>query len=100
MYGTIARMQVLPGHEAELNAMGETFQQDRAGQVDGFVVSYLLTPDKGGDERLLFAIFRDREAYWKNAEDPAQDAFYQKMRAHLAADPEWTDGEIQQLNAG
>ncbi len=39
-------------------------------------------------------VFTDREAYRRNADDPAQDARYREMRALLAADPEWHDGEI------
>jgi hypothetical protein len=36
--------------------------------------------------------FRDRESYVRNADDPAQHEDFLKMRAHLDADPDWTDG--------
>ena len=36
----------------------------------------------------------DRDAYRANASDPEQDRWYRRMREHLDADPEWTDGEL------
>ena len=38
-------------------------------------------------------MFDDRDAYMKNADDPAQHEDYLKLRALLDADPEWIDGE-------
>jgi len=40
------------------------------------------------------AIFRDRESYRANADDPDQDAWYKRLCALLEADPEWEDGVI------
>jgi len=40
------------------------------------------------------AVFDSKESYRANAEDPEQDAFYQRWRALMDADPEWNDGEI------
>jgi quinol monooxygenase YgiN len=97
MYGTIARLRIAPGHEQQLEAYGQEWNEQRGRQVEGFVSSYLLTPDNAPNERLLVAIFRDRDSYRRNAEDPEQDRWYRRMREHLAADPEWTDGEIRQM---
>ena len=46
------------------------------------------------DELILVAVFRDRESYRANADDPEQDKWYRQLREHLQADPEWTDGEV------
>ena len=35
-----------------------------------------------------------QRAYQANAASPEQDARYQKLRALLARDPEWHDGEV------
>jgi hypothetical protein len=39
-------------------------------------------------------MFTDREAYERNADDPAQNARYEAYRALLEADPQWHDGEV------
>ena len=96
MYGTMARIRVRPGHGEQLEALGREFEEQRRPRVDGFVCSYLLTPDGHPDERLLLAVFRDRASYRANADDPEQDRWFRRWREHMAADPEWTDGEVQQ----
>ena len=97
MYGTVARMRIVPGHEQQLQAFSKDWTQQRAAKVPGYVASYVLTPDAGANELLLVAVFKDRESYRKNAEDPEQDTWYRRLREHLAGDPEWTDGEIEQI---
>jgi hypothetical protein len=42
---------------------------------------------------VIVAVFDDRDTYFENADAPEQDARYQRMRALLADDPTWTDGE-------
>jgi len=44
---------------------------------------------------VAFAVaFKDKASYVANARDPKQDERYRQLRALLAADPEWHDGEI------
>jgi len=38
--------------------------------------------------------FTDKTSYVANARDPKQDERFKRMRAFLASDPEWHDGEI------
>jgi hypothetical protein len=56
--------------------------------------------DERQDELILIAIFRDRDSYRANASNPEQDRGYRQMREHLAADPEWTDGEPVYASTG
>jgi heme-degrading monooxygenase HmoA len=94
MYGTVARMRVKAGHEEELEQLNTEWEQGRSRIVPGFVASYVLRPDSQPGERILVAVFRDRDAYRANANDPEQDRWYRQLREHLEADPEWTDGEV------
>ncbi len=94
MYGTVARMLVKPGHEQDLINMQETWDKSRQPKVNGAVASYVFKSDNADNEYTLIAIFKDRESYMANAADPDQDRWYQQMRSHLSADPEWRDGEI------
>ena len=94
MYGTVARLHVKPGHQQQLQTMTEEWERGRGRQVPGYVTTYVLRPDERPDELILVAIFRDRESYRANADDPEQDRWYRQLREHLQADPEWTDGEL------
>lgn len=94
MYGTVARMRALPGHEQQLVTMQKDWDEKRRPKVDGAIASYVFKSDADPDEYTLVAVFRDRAAYQSNASDPEQDAWFRQMRSHLAADPEWRDGEI------
>ena len=94
MYGTVARMRVKPGHYEQLQQMNAEWEQGRGREVPGYMATYVLRPDNQQDEVIMLAVFKDRETYRANASDPEQDRWYRTMREHLAADPEWTDGEV------
>jgi hypothetical protein len=97
MYGTIARVKVKPGQEQAFREFQDRWWQERAPQIKGARSGYVCKPVNGpADELLMIAIFDDQQTYTANANDPEQDRWYQEFRSHLAADPEWTDVEIQQ----
>jgi hypothetical protein len=92
MYGTIARISPKPGmNKAVLQAI-EEWQRDRRPGVKGAVGGYVYQLDQGG--MMLVYVFESKETYVANAEDPAQDRWYQKFRALLTKEPEWNDGEV------
>ena len=67
-------------------------------QVRGSISTHLLRTDADPDEYYLLAVFEDEATYRQNAEDPAQDERYRRMRELLLEDPEWHDGTIQSLS--
>lgn len=94
MYGTIARLHPAEGRKREIEALMDGWRRDR-GNAPGLVASYLQWPDDDPEGRptvFLIAIFEDVQSYRANADDPAQDEWYRKLRAALEDDPEWTDG--------
>jgi len=91
MYGTVARMRIKPGMEAQLRQLSREFEE---ANIPGYLFEYVYRLDSGGNEYLVVAGFESREAYRANAEDPKQHARYLQYRALLEADPEWSDGEI------
>jgi antibiotic biosynthesis monooxygenase (ABM) superfamily enzyme len=91
MYGTVARFKLLPGKEEELLELTGGFAELN---VPGWVSSAAYRADAGGDEYWLTVVFENKEAYRANAESPEQDARFQRIRALMAADPEWHDGEV------
>ena len=92
MYGTVARIRVKPENR---EAFQKVTEGQGYGEVSGFVTSYVLF-ENDGDTAWLFGIFTDREAYERNADDPAQHERYVEYRALLEDEPEWHDGEIAQ----
>jgi quinol monooxygenase YgiN len=93
-YGTIYRMRIKPGAEAELVALLEEWERERKPKVPGAIGGYLFKPDNRAGELVGVAVFRDQESFRANASDPGQDAWYRRLRGHLDADPEWEDGVI------
>jgi hypothetical protein len=92
MYGTVARTRVRPENRERLR---EVTSRQGYDEVAGFVRSYVLFEDEG-DVAWIFAIFSDREAYRRNADDPAQHGRYLEYRALLEEEPDWHDGEIHE----
>ena len=95
MFGTIARVTVQSGKEQEFLAIGEQWTRER-GKSTGQVAAYAFKVEGKQHEYLLVGIFRGRDTYVANAEDPETDRWYRRMRAVLEADPEWNDGEVVQ----
>ena len=91
MYGTVARLQLKPGVETNLK---EEMDKYPALKIPGFVSTMLYRMDRNANDCYLAVAFKDKESYHANARDPKQDERYQRLRALLAADPEWHDGEI------
>jgi quinol monooxygenase YgiN len=80
-----------PGMEMQLAALTREFDQ---ANVPGARGEYVYRMDNNPNEYYLVVLFESEEAYKRNAASPEQDARYQKIRALLASDPEWHDGEI------
>ncbi|MBP7963525.1 MAG: ester cyclase [Caldilineaceae bacterium] len=89
MYGTIAQMRTQPGKTEDLRALAANMET-APGQLARFVFQ------TDADEQTLFvvAVFDSRSSYWENASSPAQHQRYLAMRALLADEPAWHDGEI------
>ena len=90
MYGTVARMKV---KRENLEALQKELGAEDYPAIQGFRFSHMLIPDAWNDEVIVSVFFDDRATYVKNASDPAMNERYERYRALLEADPEWTDGE-------
>jgi quinol monooxygenase YgiN len=91
MYGTVARLRVKPEATDQLTAVMKEYEDV---DVPGFVASYVYRLDGSDNEYMMAVVFEDQDSYRRNAEDPAQDERYRRMRELLESDPEWHDGEI------
>lgn len=87
MYGTIARMQALPG------AL-EAIQSMEARRPAGFIASYVYQMDADENELWMVVLFESKAAYDANAASAEQNAEYWSVRNLLSQDPEWHDGRV------
>jgi hypothetical protein len=90
MYGTIARLQLKPGAEAELHRLN----RESIPAVEGLVFEYAFRTDADPNVVFLVIAFESKTAYLANAAEPAQHARYQQFRDLMTTDPEWHDAEI------
>ena len=44
----------------------------------------------------MIGIFESKETYQKNANDPDQDQWFQRIMEHLESEPQWHDGEFSE----
>jgi len=94
MYGSVFRLRPRPGHEQALIEELIRWRHERYPQAVGFVGWVCLAPESRSGEYVNTLVFRSREAYLRNANDPEQDRWYCRLRSHLESDPEWEDGEV------
>lgn len=92
MCGTIFRLQPKAGREQDIVALMEEWGRTRGAQVQGARATYLMRSERRPDELVGVAVFDDEQTYRANAESPDQDAWYQRLREALEADPVWEDG--------
>ena len=98
MYGTVFQIKVKPGQEQKIVEVFEEWGREREPKTQGSVVTLLLKPDNKSGEFVGVAVFKDKETYTTNANDPEQDNWYRKMRELIQADPVWNDGEFLYTN--
>ena len=94
MYGTVALLKPKAGQEQALAAMLEKWWTERQPKARGAIASTLHRNESNPAELIMTAVFESKESYDANAGDPAQDKWYQELRALLDGDPRWLDGEV------
>jgi quinol monooxygenase YgiN len=83
-------MKVKPGKLDELIALMKSDTRE----VDGSMGYYIYKLEGKENECVIAVVFRDKESYFKNADDPAQDDWYRNLVKLLEGPPTWEDGEI------
>jgi quinol monooxygenase YgiN len=91
MYSIVARLLLKPGMREQYLALAREIE---IRGIPGWVAEYLYQSDANPDEFFMAVVFESEDAYQKNAESLEMDAACQRMRAMLAADPEWHDGAV------
>ena len=94
MYGTVATIRVKPGTEAQLLALQERWWNERGSTIKGAISGTVYRTDNDPNVYVMSVVFESKEDYVANANDPAQDAWFQEMAQCFDGEPVWTDGEI------
>ncbi len=91
MYGTVARLRLKPGMEAQMRAFNE---EENALGIPGYLAMYVYRMDQDPNEYYMAVIFESKDAYVANANSPDQHQRYLRVLEMLEGEPEWHDGEI------
>ncbi len=94
MFGSVFTMKALPGQEDALRSFQREWDTNRRPKIAGFVASYILASRDRPGEFIGVAVFDSEESYRANASAPEQHEMYLKLRALLAEDPVWNDGDV------
>lgn len=99
MYGTVARFRIKPGmHEVFMTWAKENLGQ--AAIIPGHVETLVYQMDVNPDELLVVMLFESHEAHRDYGFRANQAGEFEQMKAFLAAEPEWRDGEAVFYLAG
>jgi len=92
MYGTIAQFRLKPDvDKEEFKRKMDSFD---SASIAGWIADYIFQSDVDPDQYFLVAVFKDKESYHQNADDPGQHERYLIFRSYLVDDPQWSDGTI------
>ncbi len=94
MFGTVAVMRAKPGQEKALVDSFQEWWNERRPKVKGALASTLYRGTEGPNQYFMAVVFDSKENYDANANDPAQDQWYQKLVGMLEEEPHWYDGDI------
>ena len=92
MYGTIARFRLRK--DVDKQEFKKGMDEFDSSNIPGWIADYIFQSDADSDEYFLVAVFKDKDSYQANADDPKQHERYLIFRSFLDADPEWNDGAI------
>ena len=90
MYGTIARARTKEG--VTVDQLKERFDPDA--RPAGSLSLIVFQAENDPREVWIASAFESREAYFKNANSPEQQARFEQMQAMMEGPPEWHDGHV------
>jgi heme-degrading monooxygenase HmoA len=89
------RFKAEPGERQAVIDSFDRWDRERRPKAKGFVRSVMTTNLKDSDEFMVGVMFDTTESYNANSNDPEQGAWFQELRSHLVADPDWFDGTLE-----
>ncbi len=97
---TLFRMKAQPGKRQAVIDQFAKWDREQKARAGGFRHSLLLANNDDPDELMAEVRFDSTESYNANSDRAEQGAWFQELRALLAADPEWFNGTLVREAAG
>ena len=97
---TIFRMKAKPGEREAVVDSFDNWGREHMPKVKGFVSSILISNLDNNDEFMAEVRFETREDYDANSSTPEQGEWFQDLRSHLAGDPDWFNGKLENESSG
>ena len=94
------KLRAKPGERQQVIDLFDRWFHDRRPKVHGFFRADLCSNVNDPDEFMASACFVDQKTYDANSNDPEQNAWFEELRSHLVADPEWFDGTLERQKVG
>lgn len=91
---TFFRMKAQPGKRQAVIDHFMSSESERVRDANGFIRSILVINNEDHDEVMAGVRFDSAANYNANSDRPEINAWYQGLRAMLAADPEWFNGTL------
>ncbi len=91
---TFFRMKAQPGKRQAVIDQFAKWEREHKGQAKGFLRSIVVRSNDDPDELMAGVRFVSTESYTANSDRAEQGAWFQELRALLAADPEWFNGTL------
>ena len=89
------RIKAKPGEREAVLALFDKWQAERQPTATGYVRSIISSNLDDPDELMAGVMFDTKENYDANSSTPEQGAWYQELRSHLVADPDWFNGKVE-----
>ncbi len=97
---TFFKMKAKPGERQLVIDLFDRWFRERRPVAGGFYRADLSSNINDPDEFMAAACFADKKTYDANSNDPEQNAWFDELRSHLVADPEWFDGTLERQRIG
>ncbi len=91
---TFFRMKAQPGKRQAVIDQFARWEREHKAAAKGFQRSILVASNDDPDELMAGVRFDSTESYNANSDRPETGAWFQELRALLAADPEWFNGTL------
>jgi quinol monooxygenase YgiN len=92
---TFFRLKAQPGKRQAVIDQFDKWDREHKSKATGFQRSIVVSSNDDPDELMAAVRFDTTASYQANSERPEQGAWYQELRANLAADPIWFNGTLE-----
>jgi len=95
MFGTIGHCRLKPGTDAQFRALMDEWKQTIRPTISGGVLEIIGNRAEDPGETVFIALMQDKATYRALADNPAQDAWYQRFAELVEGEVRWEDIEAE-----